>query len=229
MTSPTWAIVAASALLALMFLSCETPIENIFPQSYQAQRELISRAARPSKAVSLAVGNEYFYNDWFRDSSGTGYDDGHMEFIAETTMLGGQIWYHFDEGQFRRTDSVRLYKYENSITVTELDCTLGAGDTFQYNASGNIEIPLPPGLVLRVISKQPQKLLGSREDVFQLVGYSVLDSTRYFLEFATRFGLISASSDNRAGVRKTSLVAAVVDGTVYGDTNSLHGGWSLRR
>ncbi len=219
MVSPVRRIVVSSALLTSFFLSCETPTDFLNPIRHRTPRELVSRAAHPSKVVSLAVGNKYLYWDFFVDSSGTGSDDGHPEYITDTAMLGGEVWYRFTEGELRRADSIRLYRYQNGHRVIEMDYTLAVGDTFRYHPQADFF--WPKELPFLVLSRQSGIILGSREEVFRLVDTSASDSTIYYLAYATRFGLLWTGRSSEAFRSGTDLIAAIVDGKKYGDTASL--------
>ncbi len=219
MASPVRPIVVSSAVLTSFFLSCETPTDFLNPKSHQTPREVVSRAAHPSKVVSLAVGNKYLYWDFFIDSSWRGTNDGHVEYIIDTAMLGGEVWYRFTEGELRRADSTRLYRYQDGHSLIEMDYTLAVGDTFPYRPQADFF--WPEELPFLVLSRESGMILGSQEELLILADKSASDSTRYYLAYGTRFGLLGAESWSKAARRGTNLIAAIVDGKKYGDTASL--------
>ncbi len=205
--------IASSVLMTCVFLGCETTTEIV--------------NVKPHPVVLLAVGNIYVYNNSFADSSGVGYTDTYEGRIIEKTIIGSQVWYKFDAAVICRADTGRLYTYQDGFIVTEMDYSLAQGDGIR--AGGILSRWLPMGQLLHVTSRRIEKVLGIPEEVFRLAGIGGRDSTEYELAYATHFGLIEDSRGNKQGTGTETLVAALVNGTFYGDSTYLFEMWSLGR
>ena len=190
--------------LVAMYSGCalEQPTQPLPPEFFH----------QPSQAVSLKIGNQYFY--WYSGIDTllrASVDWGETVTIIDTITISNIKWYKYDTDEMRRADSLKLYYYYNDSIVIELDYSLHKGDHLLFK-----------GVPSTIDTIYPQFLWKSTEMVFEGKGVSISGDSAVYFKYATRIGLLHSSIRIGSSVDVAIFAAGRIDGMVYGGADSIY-------